>query len=120
MSHYHDRVKDTSTTTSTGAFTVSGTPPTGFVTFSSVYSVGDRVPYAIIHQTLNEWEVGEGTYSDTNEITRTTVHASSNSNAAVNFSAGTKDVFVNLDARILNKILTQGQAMALSTFQALP
>jgi hypothetical protein len=58
--------------------------------------VADTVYYAIAHRTANEWEVGLGTYSATNTLTRTTVHSSSNANAAVTFSAGTKDVLLTL------------------------
>lgn len=90
-----DRVKETSTTTSTGAFALAGAA-SGYRSFASVCSVGDTVYYSISHQSANEWEVGLGTYSATNTLTRTTVHASSNANTAVNFSAGTKDVFLTL------------------------
>jgi hypothetical protein len=93
-----DRVRDTSTSTGTGAFVVSGTAPTAFRTFSAVLSTSDTFYYAIQHQTANEWEVGLGTYSSTNTITRTTVYASSASGSAVTFSAGTKDVFITLAA----------------------
>jgi len=93
-----DRVRDTSTTNGTGAFSVSGTAPTGYRTFSDVLSVSDTCWYAIQHQTAAEWEVGLGTYSSLNTITRTTVLASSNSGSAVNFSAGTKDIFITLAA----------------------
>ena len=92
-----DRVKQTATTTGTGAFTLSATP-TGFRAFSSVLAVGDTMYYTIAHQTANEWEVGYGTYSASNTLTRTKVISSSNSGSAVNFSAGTKDVFVTLPA----------------------
>lgn len=93
-----DRVRDTSTTTGTGALTVSGTAPTGYRTFSAVCSTSDTFWYSIQHQTLNEWEIGLGTYSSANTVTRTTVLKSSNSNNAVSFSAGTKDVFITLAA----------------------
>lgn len=93
-----DRVRDTSTTTGTGNITVSGTAPTGFRTFSAVLSVNDTFYYAIQSQGANEWEVGLGTYSSANVFARTTVLASSNSGSAVNFSAGTKDVFITLAA----------------------
>lgn len=93
-----DRIRDTSTTTSTGNFTVTGTAPTGYRTFSAVLSVSDTFYYVIQHQTLNEWEVGLGTYSSANVFARTTVLSSSNANTAVNFSAGTKDVFLTLAA----------------------
>lgn len=93
-----DRVRDTSTTTSTGSLTVSGTAPTGYRTFSAVSSTNDTFYYALQHQTADEWEVGLGTYSGTNTIARTTILASSNAGSAVNLSAGTKDVFITLAA----------------------
>jgi hypothetical protein len=91
-----NRVYDTSTTTGTGALTLSGSAPTGFRTFSAVMSTNDTCYYAVSHQTANEWEVGVGTYSSTNTLTRTTVIASSNSNSAVSFSAGTKNVYITM------------------------
>jgi hypothetical protein len=93
-----DRVRDTSTSTSTGNFTVSGTAPTGFRTLSAVLSVSDTFYYAIQSQTDGSWEVGLGTYSSANTFARTTVLSSSNAGSAVNFSAGTKDVFLTLAA----------------------
>lgn len=99
---FADRVADTSITTGTGDVAVSGSAPTGFRTLSAVLSVGDTLYYAIVHQTANEWEVGLGTYSGTNTLTRTSVIASSNANAAVNFSAGTKDVWIDQAARLIS------------------
>ena len=93
-----DRVRDTSTSTSTGNFTVSGTAPTGFRTLSAVLSASDTFYYAIQGQGTSEWEIGLGTYSSTNVFARTTVLSSSNAGSAVNFSAGTKDVFLTLAA----------------------
>jgi hypothetical protein len=93
-----DRVRDTSTSTGIGNFTVSGSAPTSFRTFSAVLSVADTFYYAIQSQGLNEWEVGLGTYSSANVFARTTVLSSSNAGAAVTFSAGTKDVFLTLAA----------------------
>jgi hypothetical protein len=87
-----DRVRDTSTTTGTGALTVSGTAPTGYRTFSAVCATNDTFLYFISHQTANEWECGLATYSAANTVTRTTVLASSNAGSAVSLSAGTKDV----------------------------
>jgi len=93
-----DRVYDTSTSTGTGAIAVSGTAPTGYRTFSAVLSVSDTFYYSIQHQTLNEWEVGLGTYSSANTFARTTIYSSSNAGFAVTFSAGTKDVFITMAA----------------------
>ena len=93
-----DRVKETTTTTGTGAITLAGAE-TNFVTFSSALSNGDTTYYAIIDDTNNAFEVGLGTFSSSgNSITRTTVLASSNSGSAVDLSAGTKEVFVNYPA----------------------
>jgi hypothetical protein len=91
-----DRVLDTSTSTGTGAFVVSGTAPSGYRTFSAVLTTSDTCYYSIQHQTLNEWETGTATYSSADTLTRTTVATSSNAGAAVNFSAGTKDVSLTL------------------------
>lgn len=95
-----DRVRETSTTTGTGALTLAGAV-TGYRAFSSVCSTNDTCFYVIAHQSANEWECGLGTYSAANTLTRTTVHSSTNSNAAVSFSAGTKDVFISSTATLL-------------------
>ncbi len=86
-----DRVQDTTTTEGTGTITVQGNPPAGCRTFSAVLAVDDTFPYTIQHRTENEWEDGIGTYSASNQFTRSPTR-SSNANALVSFSAGTKDV----------------------------
>jgi hypothetical protein len=92
-----DRVKETSTTTGTGTFTLAGAS-IGFQSFSAVGD-GNTTYYAIALQGGSEWEVGIGTYTSSGTtLARTTVLASSNSGSAVNFSAGTKDVFVTMPA----------------------
>jgi len=92
-----DRVKETSITTGTGAFTLAGAA-TGYRAFSAVMATSDTCFYCIALQSGSEWEVGLGTYSGVNTLTRTTVLASSNAGSAVTFSAGTKDVFITLAA----------------------
>jgi hypothetical protein len=87
-----DRTRDTTTTTGTGPFTVTGTAPTGYRTFNAFFSVSDTFLGLIAHQTANEWVVGLFTYSASNQITVTTILSSSNAGSAVTFSAGTKDV----------------------------
>lgn len=91
-----DRVKEASTTTGTGDFALAGAA-TQFVAFSNVCSIGDTFYYAITGPTT-EWEVGLGTYSAANTLTRTTVTASSNAGGLVNFSAGTKYVWIDFTA----------------------
>ena len=110
-----DRIRDTSTTTGTGAFTVSGTAPQGYNTFSSVMSTSDTAYIAIQNQSTNEWEVSLATYSSANTLTRTTILSSSNSGSAVSFSAGTKDVFITLPAAKVPIRDASGNATALGT-----
>jgi len=92
-----DRVKEQTTTTGTGTVTLGGAV-SGFDTFASVGD-GNTTYYAIVSQSANEWEVGLGTYTASGTtLSRDTILESSNSDAAVNFSAGTKDVFVTYPA----------------------
>ena len=95
----NDRVKETSTTTGTGTFDLGGAV-TGFETFVAGIADGNTTYYAIFLQGSTEWEVGLGTVTDAtpDTLARTTVITSSNSDSAVNFSAGTKDVFCTLPA----------------------
>ena len=91
-----DRVRDTTTTTGTGTVTLSGTAPTGYQSFA-VIGNGNTTYYTI--NAGSQWEVGIGTYSSTGPtLARNTVLESSNSNALVDFAAGTKDVFVTYPA----------------------
>jgi hypothetical protein len=103
-----DRVKDTTTTTGAGDITLSGTAPTGFRTFASVVPVGDNVYYCIAGGA--EWEVGYGTLTASTTLSRARIIASSNSNAVVTLSAGSKDVFITIPATIV-----QGRGMTWAT-----
>ena len=95
----NDRVKETTTTTGTGTVNLAGAE-TGFESFVAGIGNSNTCYYAIVHQTADEFEVGLGTVTDASPDTlaRTTVISSSNSDSAVNFSAGTKDVFCTLPA----------------------
>ena len=89
----YDRVMETTTTTGTGTITLAG----AVSKFQAFTIVGDasQTYYCIVHQTANEWEVGTGTYTFSGTtLSRTTVLAGSSAGANVNFSAGTKDVFL--------------------------
>jgi hypothetical protein len=92
-----DRVRETTTTTGTGTVTLAGAV-LGFQTFSAIGN-GNTTYYTIAGIGTSEWEVGIGTYTSSGTtLSRTTVLASSNSGALVNFSAGTKDVFCDYPA----------------------
>ena len=92
----NDRVKETSTTTGTGTLTLNGAV-TGFETFSSAIGNTNTTYYAIELPNTAEFEVGLGTVS-AGQLARTQVFSSSNSDALVDFSAGTKNVFCTLPA----------------------
>tara|TARA_R110000868_G_scaffold43247_1_gene145799 strand:+ start:155 stop:613 length:459 start_codon:yes stop_codon:yes gene_type:complete len=92
-----DRVKETTTTTGTGTITLAGAAA-GFQAFS-VLGDGNTTYYAIVDSVTADWEVGIGTYTlSGTTLARTTVLSSSNAGAAVNLSAGSKDVFVTYPA----------------------
>lgn len=95
-----DRVKDTTTSTGTGAITLAGSAPTGFQTFATGLGTACWIGYCI--DGGSEWEVGRGFFNGTTGLTRDKIRASSNSNALVNFSAGTKTVFVTASAELLD------------------
>jgi hypothetical protein len=94
----NDRVKETSTTTGTGTFSLAGAS-LGFETFVAGIGNTNTTYYSIVNEN-GEFEVGIGTVTDaaTDTLSRDTILSSSNSDAAVNFSAGTKDVFCTLPA----------------------
>ena len=94
----NDRVKETTTTTGTGTFTLAGAV-TGFETFGAGVGNSNTTYYAVTLPGSAEFEVGLGTLnSDSSTIARTTVISSSNSDNAVNFSAGTKTIFCTIPA----------------------
>ena len=95
----NDRVKETTTTTGTGTINLGGAA-TGFETFVAGIGNSNTTYYCIAGQGTTEFEVGIGTVTDASPdtLSRTTILSSSNSDSAVNFSAGTKDVFCTLPA----------------------
>jgi len=94
----NDRVKESSTTSGTGAIALAGVVQ-GYETFSAGIGNDNETYYAIYEQGTSNWEVGRGTLDGTSaNLTRTEVISSSNSDAAVNFTGGTLDVFCTLPA----------------------
>jgi len=95
-----DRACETTTGTGTGNLTLAGAVA-GFETLAVAGAANDDTFYYCIEAVdsngnpTGEWEIGHGTYvSATPAIARTTVLQSSNSDALVSFSAGTKRVFI--------------------------
>lgn len=105
MAHViEDRVLEISTSTGTGAFTLSGAVA-GFRRVDDVCSTSDTLWYYIEAidsegTPTGEYEYGLGTYSASNELTRTSVRGSSNSGSAVAFAAGSKLVGIGIPAPV--------------------
>ena len=91
-----DRVKETTTTTGTGTYTLGGAV-TGFETFTSNLSNADTTYYVCTDGT--DFEVGIGTFTSSGTtLARTTILASSNSNNEVNWTSGTREIFITYPA----------------------
>jgi hypothetical protein len=90
-----DRVRETTTTTGTGAVTLAGAT-TGYRAFSAEVAVAGTVFYCITDGT--NWETGLGTLATATTLARTAVYESSNAGALVSFPAGAKDVFCTIPA----------------------
>lgn len=87
-----DRVQQTSTTTGTSDFVLSGSIA-GFQSFAAIGNTNITY-YAAVDPNTGDWEVGLGTYSTTGPtLTRTTIYESSNAGAKISFGAGAKNVF---------------------------
>jgi len=92
----HDRVKETTTTTGTGTYTLAGAV-TGFETFTANLDNSDTTYYCCTDNT--DFEIGIGTFTSSGTtLARTTILASSNSNSAVNWSSGTRTIFMTYPA----------------------
>jgi len=101
MPRVADRIKDTGTVTGTGSVTLAGTPSTGYRTFASAFNVGDFIWYCI-DDNLGNWEVGYGTLTGSNTLSRDAILSSSNSNAIVTYgSAVTVTVFCDAAADLI-------------------
>ena len=93
----NDRVKESTTSTGTGTINLDGATG-GFKSFVAGIGTTNRTYYAIVGRTTTEFEIGLGTVTDAapDTLSRDVILSSSNSDAKVSFSAGTKDVFCTL------------------------
>lgn len=92
-----NRVRETSTTTGTGTYTLAGAE-TGYRTFSTAIGNTNTCPY--FASMGANWEAGTGTVG-AGTLARTSVIASSNGNNPVDWAAGTKQVICAPHAAVL-------------------
>ena len=91
-----DRVKETTTTTGTGTYTLAGAVSSAFEAFSEIGD-GNTTYYCCTDDT--DFEIGIGTYTASGTtLARTTILQSSNSDSAVSWTAGTRTIFCTLPA----------------------
>jgi hypothetical protein len=103
-----DRAAETSTTTGTGTYSLGGAI-TGWQGIVAACGTGSTVDYFVRDQAGgSDFEVGRGVITDlaTDTLTRATILASSNAGAAVNWSAGTRDIVVTFTADAFNQLET--------------
>ena len=102
-----DRVKETTTTTGTGTYTLAGAE-VGFQAFSAIGD-GNTTYYTVTDN--GDWEVGIGTYTASGTtLARTVILSSSNAGSAVSWSAGEKFVFVTQPSSKANYLDADGYA----------
>jgi len=90
-----DRIKETTTTTGTGTYTLAGAAD-GFESFAEI---GDGNTTYYVCTGGADFEVGIGTYTASGTtLARTTILQSSNADAAVNWTAGDKTIFCTVPA----------------------
>lgn len=101
---FFDRAMETSTTTGTGTYTLAGAV-TGYQSLACIAD-GKSAYYCAMEVNADGnpsggWEVGIGTYTASGTtLSRDSILASTNSNAAVSWAAGTRRIFVTVPASV--------------------
>lgn len=111
MPVFRDRVKDTSTSTGTGNFTLSGTAPAAFQSFGTAFGAygypSAPFLYCIEDTTSGLWETGTGYLSGATTLVRDSVFdGSSGEGVLVTFTSGSKNVFVTATSHFLEDLDT--------------
>ena len=102
-----DIVKETTASTGTADYTVSGAVA-GFRRFRDVCTTNDTVYYVADDGGSNR-EVGLGTYSATDTIQRTRIIASTNGGSAVNWAAGSKTIALTAPAEQVARTIRRSE-----------
>lgn len=99
---FRDRVEEGTSTTGTGALTLSGAS-TGSRTFNSALATGSTVEFCT-DDGVADWEVARGVFTSPNQLSRDSVLSSSNGGNLVNWAAGTKVCYLTVAAASLQAL----------------
>ena len=95
-----DRCQETTSTTGTGSFTLTGAV-LGYQTYLAGIGNGNKTYYTAVEQASSNWEIGIGSLSSGTTLSRDTIIASSNAGAIVTFGSGVKNVFVDMPSEMV-------------------
>lgn len=100
-------VHETTTVTGPGPATLLGAA-SGALDFDSQLANGDTTPYAIVNSDASEYEIGRTVFSTSGpSISRDTVLYGSNGTSSVDFTGGTKNVYISLPGNMVESLLDQ-------------
>jgi len=109
-----DRVLETASSPGTGTVTLLGAS-LGYQSFNTALTSGNTTYYTIADLGGANWEVGIGTFTSPDQLTRDTILSSSNAGSAVNFSSGTQNVFITYPAEKSVNLNSSGNVSPLGT-----
>ena len=107
-----DRVLETTQTTGTGAYSLDGVSAADRQSFIAGIGTGNKTIYVV--ELATEWEIGIGTVTEgsPDTMTRDYIWKSSNSDAAVNWGAGIKSIYIDAAALLLLQIFDPARMTA--------
>jgi hypothetical protein len=109
-----DRVLETASAPGTGTVTLLGAS-LGYQSFNTALTSGNTTYYTIADLGGANWEVGIGTFTSPDQLTRDTILESSAGGVAVNFSSGIQNVFVTYPAEKSVNLDASGNVSPLGT-----
>jgi hypothetical protein len=109
-----DRVLETASAPGTGTVTLLGAS-LGYQSFATALTSGNTTYYTIADLGGALWEVGIGTFTAPDQLTRDTILDSSSGGTIVNFSSGLQNVFITYPAEKSVNLNASGNVSPLGT-----
>ena len=109
-----DRVLETANSPGTGTVTLLGAS-LGYQSFATALTSGNTTYYTIADLGGALWEVGIGTFTSPDQLTRDTILDSSSGGTIVNFSSGLQNVFITYPAEKSVNLDASNNVSALGT-----